>query len=282
LGGNPAGATYTPAEQVGTTARFITIDEVRDVARQMERETGPTSAQLLDQHHQWQESRFPADQRVSSPWRTAELHDEPEPALPSTTGDSDVDDDALAAAGFGGDDTDVEQPVPGLDTNRAAPWGFPESAADHPNPQVAQPAESDQAPQADEQPGTLLQSEGMIHAPAHVPEEVAMAAQFNPALADFTQTAGFRALAVDAGAGADQGMGVADGGPPNDSDIAKAAQALLQKTSMKNFSFAEQQELIAEGGGKARARNFNDLKIAGTHYEQLGDAAPSEDEFLLL
>jgi 8-oxo-dGTP pyrophosphatase MutT (NUDIX family) len=43
---------------------------------------------------------------------------------------------------------------------------------------------------------------------------------------------------------------------------------LAAKVAMKDFSHAEQQELINEGQGD-RARNFSDLKIAGTHYEKL-------------
>jgi hypothetical protein len=53
------------------------------------------------------------------------------------------------------------------------------------------------------------------------------------------------------------------------------AQALMAdlgitKAAMKDFSYQEQQDLINEGHG-ARARNFSDLKIAGTHYEHLAD-----------
>jgi 8-oxo-dGTP pyrophosphatase MutT (NUDIX family) len=52
----------------------------------------------------------------------------------------------------------------------------------------------------------------------------------------------------------------------------------LAKEAMKDFSFDEQQELINEGRG-ARARNFGDLRIAGTHYEMIGDG--DEDETIL-
>jgi hypothetical protein len=52
----------------------------------------------------------------------------------------------------------------------------------------------------------------------------------------------------------------------------------LAKEAMKDFSFDEQQELINEGRG-ARARNFGDLRIAGTHYEKIGDG--DEDETIL-
>lgn len=44
----------------------------------------------------------------------------------------------------------------------------------------------------------------------------------------------------------------------------------ITKAAMKDFSYQEQQDLINEGHG-VRARNYNDLKIAGTHYEHLAD-----------
>lgn len=55
-------------------------------------------------------------------------------------------------------------------------------------------------------------------------------------------------------------------------ESAPELKATIAKTSMKEFSFAEQQDLINEGAAdKTLARNFGDLKIAGTHYELLGD-----------
>jgi 8-oxo-dGTP pyrophosphatase MutT (NUDIX family) len=50
--------------------------------------------------------------------------------------------------------------------------------------------------------------------------------------------------------------------------IANGDKELMAKVAMKDFNHAEQQELINEGMGD-RARNFGDLKIAGTHYEKL-------------
>jgi 8-oxo-dGTP pyrophosphatase MutT (NUDIX family) len=52
------------------------------------------------------------------------------------------------------------------------------------------------------------------------------------------------------------------------------------KQSMKEFSHAEQQELINEGKGGPKARNFSDLKIAGTHYEMLGDDDVTDETIL--
>lgn len=214
------------------------------------------------------------------------LHDEPEGALPSTDGaDGDPTEDPTE------DPADLEAPgqdatevgMPGVPLDRVAPWGYPESAADHPNPAIAQPPGPvdpyQPDPVDDEGSNSLFHTESsMVIVPDHVPDEFALAAQFEPVLADFSQTAGFKALAVDAKAPA----GSDDGGP-SDSDIARAAQALLQKQGMKDFSFAEQQELIGEGGGVARARNFQDLKVEGTHYANIeDDARLSDDEFLLL
>lgn len=60
-------------------------------------------------------------------------------------------------------------------------------------------------------------------------------------------------------------------------DIAMAAQAFLKKTSVKDFTPAEQAELIGEGEG-VMARNLGDLQIEGTHYEALEEALQEEEE----
>jgi 8-oxo-dGTP pyrophosphatase MutT (NUDIX family) len=67
-------------------------------------------------------------------------------------------------------------------------------------------------------------------------------------------------------------------------DIAAAAREYLQsgmkKSALKDFSFQEQQELIGEGAAdNSRARNLDDLRIRGTHYEAL-DAALSNQASL--
>jgi 8-oxo-dGTP pyrophosphatase MutT (NUDIX family) len=73
--------------------------------------------------------------------------------------------------------------------------------------------------------------------------------------------------------------------PADDNDdIAAAAKAHLAKTALKNFTHAEQQELINEGADGRRARNFGDLQIEGTHYALLdaltqGDTADATDLF---
>jgi hypothetical protein len=61
-------------------------------------------------------------------------------------------------------------------------------------------------------------------------------------------------------------------------DTPELSAKLQSKTAMAEFSFDEQQALINEGKGD-RARNFDDLKIAGTHYELLPDDA--DDDHIL-
>lgn len=260
-------------------ARFLTIDEARAVGQAEVARTGKSAEQLLREG--------PSLQRDidDSMMFFAELHDEPEPALPSTTGDNDVDDEDPQAVDEGVDGP--PEAVPGLPTTNTTPWGYPPSAADHPNPAVAQPGSADLDMEGDtENPAdnsTLFRSESarQLTVPDGVPEEMAATAAANPAVAGFMQTAGFKSL-LD-GHAAPQSGGVEVDGVPNDNDIAAAARAMLTKTSMKDFSFAEQQELIREGGGKARARNFGDLKIEGTHYASLPEDVDEEDpSFLFL
>lgn len=59
-------------------------------------------------------------------------------------------------------------------------------------------------------------------------------------------------------------------------DIAVAARQFLAKTALKDFSAAEQTEIIEEGGG-VRAANLDLLQIEGTHYQSL--ETDSSDEF---
>ena len=62
------------------------------------------------------------------------------------------------------------------------------------------------------------------------------------------------------GAGAGQGAGRFD-------DLAGAAQGFL-RTAGRNYSLAEQSELVREGD-KGGARNLASLNLAGTHYEEM-------------
>lgn len=91
---------------------------------------------------------------------------------------------------------------------------------------------------------------------------------------------------VDQEVDADPGAGNTRDGEHGDYDFNTTASIIaefqrtaggraLAKEAMKDFSFSEQQELINEGKG-ARARNFNDLQITGTHYELIGDDPADE------
>jgi 8-oxo-dGTP pyrophosphatase MutT (NUDIX family) len=77
-------------------------------------------------------------------------------------------------------------------------------------------------------------------------------------VADFQKSAAAQALMMPTDADAD--------------DIAAAARSHLSKSALTEFSPAEQRELINEGAEDARARNFGDLKIDGTHYALLEEA----------
>jgi 8-oxo-dGTP pyrophosphatase MutT (NUDIX family) len=64
----------------------------------------------------------------------------------------------------------------------------------------------------------------------------------------------------------------------NNKEIARAAQEFLTKRALKDFNFAEQQELINEGArDKTMARNSDVLDIEGTHYNALEAALAAEE-----
>jgi 8-oxo-dGTP pyrophosphatase MutT (NUDIX family) len=87
----------------------------------------------------------------------------------------------------------------------------------------------------------------------------------------FQRTAGAAALQSGSGGGSDVGFS-------NEEIAAKAKERLagMSKTALKNFTFAEQQELIGEGKG-TRARNFDALDVTGTHYQALNEALSAAD-----
>jgi hypothetical protein len=76
------------------------------------------------------------------------------------------------------------------------------------------------------------------------------------------------AFQMTAGAGAIMAQGPGGG----ESDVAAAAREHLAKSASREFSAAEQAELINEGVREGvRARNLDRLDITGTHYAHLGD-----------
>ena len=66
-------------------------------------------------------------------------------------------------------------------------------------------------------------------------------------------------------------------GAGGDVDIAAGAREFLQKSAVKDFTFAEQQELINEGEN-VRTSNFDSLDLAGTHYLGLEAALLEAEE----
>jgi 8-oxo-dGTP pyrophosphatase MutT (NUDIX family) len=166
--------------------------------------------------------------------RVAELHDEPEPALPATTGGDD-DEDGWTSQGV----DPANQHIDVADTL---------SPREDPRDEMR----SEISPSESVNPNS-------VHASRSVEDIVA----------EFQRTAGAASLMASGG-----GQGVTGSTQnPTDQDIAAAARAHLQKAALKDFSFSEQQELIGEGAHDGtRARNLGDLQIEGTHYAALEDA----------
>jgi 8-oxo-dGTP pyrophosphatase MutT (NUDIX family) len=273
-----------PWSGIAKAAAYLTADEVRAVARAEEERTGKTSEQLLREHVARQEDAMQQVQltnpgggapietyKLSTTYNLATLHNEPEPALPSTDG-ADQDGDGISNA--------ANDLAPGtiLSAQPQTPWGYapgdpdllqggappaPQMAADEYEGDAAHDSLSD-----DETNNLPFRSEGALDVPL---EQLVSA---------FQATAGGRSIVADAKT--PKGKSGAKGGDISDSDIAAAAREVLAKTGSKDFSFSEQQELINEGGSKTRARNFDDLKIEGTHYARLGDEIVDDDEFLFL
>ena len=105
----------------------------------------------------------------------------------------------------------------------------------------------------------------------------------DPVLAEFWKTAGGAALRRhEAPAGAEGHAAGYGRQELTDADIAATARAVLAKMGAKDFNFAEQRELIEEGmTSLARARNFDEMDLEGTHYALMADDL-SDDEALWL
>ena len=203
--------------------------------------------------------------------KTATLNETPEPALPSTDG---ATEDPDAVEGADGGATPVA-PEP-LDTMRQAEWGFPEATAyPQAGEQGVDPADMNSVTEAPPGGGDA----GLMSSPTNS----SVVASVDPILAEFWKTAGGAALRADASSPASGTEGSRGGaGEFSDSDIASAARAVLAKMGAKDFDYAEQRELIEEGlTSNARARNFDELDLEGTHYALLDDTV-SDDETLWL
>lgn len=241
----------------------------------------------------------------------AELRDEPEPALPSTTGD-DIEATAAADGTIGGGDAAGA----GDDQSPSATAGLGEfgassvASADVQNRPVASGSVRDQFrarfggtpmgdlaretfPQAQEpsvatqQPGMGSFDEPLMPGDQSIQtignqqwsgggadsDEVAVPAGEPQGSIDDIVAAFQRSAAASqfGGPGASRG-----GGQYGDGDIAAAAREHLSKTA-DVLPDAEAAELIAEGRGQ-RARNLGLLRLQGTHYEDLGDERGDEVE----
>lgn len=123
-----------------------------------------------------------------------------------------------------------------------------------------------------------IEAEGGLHSEALVVEALAdpttapeMAEAIGESLASSPPSPGDPRLAwLLSGASAGAASGAGGGTPANasDSDIAAQAKAHLAKIALKEFTPAEQREIIEEGMD-VLAANLGDLDIAGTHYQGL-------------
>jgi 8-oxo-dGTP pyrophosphatase MutT (NUDIX family) len=195
-----------------------------------------------------------AEVKSGTPWgkienakleKSAELNTEPEPALPATTADEESDDSELGI------------------------WGPPRDAKGH--IPVGGNGESTPAERyrSDMTPGiggdtSVMPSSGSDH--------ITPKASRGPETAVADIVANFQATAAAS-------LLQSAGGAPRGSDgISDGDIALAAKTALKQFTPGEQAELISEGGSSVRARNFGDLRIEGTHYEDI----PEDSEELVL
>jgi 8-oxo-dGTP pyrophosphatase MutT (NUDIX family) len=161
--------------------------------------------------------------------KNAELNDQPEPALPVTTGAEDDEDEHN--------------------------WGPPQNAKGHipvGGNGASSYGERYRSEMAPEIPSDQVGGQpNQVHASAPSEDVGDIVARFQASAA---------AKALSGGSGATGGR---DGGI-SDSEIALAA-----KTALKQFSPSEQAELINEKAASGRARNYGDLNIEGTHYAEI-------------
>jgi len=164
---------------------------------------------------------------------TSDLHDVPEPALPTTDGEAE-DHDQVTIAGWAGGAADFR-------TYDGAE-GRTTSGTSGPDPAHAAVALA----------AALAQP-----APPVTPHEAMTRIQQADAdLAAGRITASEHPLGYILASDADKG-------------IMAGAQAFLEKAALKHYSPAERQQIIAEGEGGEQASNLDRLDLTGTHYEAL-------------
>jgi len=219
-----------------------------------------------------------------------ELHDEPEPALPSTTGD-DLEATAAADGTIGGGDAGTgESEAAPLDTAALGEFGAsarerfrqmfggPTAMGDQSRaefPQAQDPSPVGQEPGMGSQDDMLAPDDQSIQTTGNQQwsgggsdsDEAAVEpgqqhGSIDDIVASFQRSAA--ALGYSEGAGA----------PQADGDIAASARAYLSKTA-DALPKEEADALIREGRGQ-QARNLGLLDLGGTHYED--DPAPGPDE----
>jgi hypothetical protein len=224
----------------------------------------------------------------------AELHDEPEAALPSATGDDEIEATAAADGTIGGGDAGdgVTQEAP-LDTAALGEFGASareefrrkfggptamgdQSVAEGLSGGAQEPSMTGQQPgmgsmdeplmpddQSIQTIGTQQWSGGGADSDEGAVEPGQPQGGIDDIVASFQRSAAARAYTGGGGSG-----GASAAGP---GDIAGAARAYLAKTA-EVLPQAEADELIREGRGQ-RARNLDLLNLEGTHYED-EDGAP--------
>lgn len=273
-GGNGVAGTYKPA---GRTTAELRSDQEKVLDPDWK--TGYTHA-IDDQPYQLPDytpgeggfmraTRYAqgySDGRDDQGQKWGVLHDIPEPALPSTDGASEDADDMSIGGDVPSGAQPWQEPDAGLPVDRDEPWGFEQGYP----PQGAHLVDADD---------TSTASDDLSNVPSSTPDITA-----NAVLAQFWKSAGGAALRADVTEGKNSGpAGESTPGRADDitdGDIAATARAVLAKMGAKDFSFAEQRELIDEGlTSNARARNFDDLDLAGTHYAHMAD---EQDEDLWL
>jgi hypothetical protein len=227
----------------------------------------------------------------------AGLHDEPEPALPSTTGDDEIEATAAADGTIGGDSAGTGMGQ-GAAADEASLGEFGASAREafrqmfggtpmgdlgrETSPQAQQPSPVGQEPGMGSMDDALSPEDSSIQTIGNQQwsgggadsDEIGVEpgqpqGSLDDIIASFQRSAASKNYSEGAG-------------PVHaDGDIAVAARQYLAKTA-EVLPAAEAEELIREGAG-SRARNLDLLRLEGTHYEdeddELGKKGISLDDY---